>query len=100
MRIDFFRCISCGRADEYNRLLARHFCECGGTKIRPTHLSFLEMTWFALNNPSYVWKALRGEEIYDDDSDDTVSNSGESSTKGVSNGSGDGELHSEEGDSD
>jgi len=67
MEIRFYRCISCGRAEELNRLLARHHCRCGTAKVRPTVLGVPELVLFILMHPSYLYRALTGGRLYADD---------------------------------
>jgi hypothetical protein len=73
MEIRFYRCVSCQRLDELNRLLQRHKCLCGATKVTGSYASPIELGWFLIKHPSYLYKAFKGEELYGK-SDNLMSN--------------------------
>lgn len=58
MIVDFYRCDSCKRLDEYQCLIKRHGCVCGAKRIRPSRATKLQIAWFVMKNPGYFFKAI------------------------------------------
>jgi hypothetical protein len=62
MELRFYRCVLCNRLEEERRLTSIGKCVCMSRKFSPVLATLLEATWFIIVHPSYLIRALRGEQ--------------------------------------
>jgi hypothetical protein len=62
MNLVFYRCSLCKRLDEYKRIISSGKCACTSRRFNPVYATALEVTLFVIAHPSYLIRALRGEQ--------------------------------------
>ena len=62
MNLAFYRCYSCKRLNEVKIMLKEVGCVCGSRKFQPSRATFFDMLFFIVKNPSYLLRALAGEQ--------------------------------------
>jgi hypothetical protein len=62
MELKFYRCFLCKRLEEHKRLTSIGKCACMSRKFSPVYATLLEVILFVIAHPSYLIRALRGEQ--------------------------------------